>query len=106
MDIGEDEIEQTRKSRQKNTTINNGSLATRLTDSVDTGYAAASSILDQGYMRSNPNYSSIEVSIEDFHIEKVIGRGSFGKVYLVKKKSDGNLFAMKTLKKDMIIRKG
>jgi len=31
---------------------------------------------------------------------KVIGRGSFGKVYLVQKKDNDRLFAMKTLKKD------
>ncbi len=43
--------------------------------------------------------------MEDFDIIKVIGRGSFGKVYLVKKKDDGNYYAMKTLKKDMILRK-
>jgi len=34
----------------------------------------------------------------------VIGRGSFGKVYLVKKKDSGEHFAMKTLKKDVILR--
>ena len=45
------------------------------------------------------------VRLEDFDIVKVIGRGSFGKVYLVKKKDDGNYYAMKTLKKDMILRK-
>ena len=34
----------------------------------------------------------------------MIGRGSFGKVYMVKKKSDGAIYAMKSLKKDQIIR--
>ena len=29
------------------------------------------------------------VDVDDFIIQKVIGRGSFGKVYMVKKKSDG-----------------
>lgn len=40
------------------------------------------------------------MSLEHFTILKVIGRGSFGKVYLVRKNDDGLLFAMKTLKKD------
>jgi serine/threonine protein kinase len=44
--------------------------------------------------------------MDDFDIVKVIGRGSFGKVYLVKKKSCGSFYAMKTLKKDMILKKG
>lgn len=43
--------------------------------------------------------------MDHFDIVKVIGRGSFGKVYLVRKKDDGKVFAMKTLKKDMILRK-
>jgi len=43
--------------------------------------------------------------MDHFEIIKVIGRGSFGKVYLVRKKDDGKVFAMKTLKKDMILRK-
>ena len=51
------------------------------------------------------NHSSDSVNLEDFIIEKVIGRGSFGKVYLVRKKDDNKYFAMKTLKKDQIIRK-
>jgi serine/threonine protein kinase len=37
----------------------------------------------------NKYHSSGAVTIEDFAIIKVIGRGSFGKVYLVKKKNDG-----------------
>lgn len=43
------------------------------------------------------------MSLQSFHFIKVIGRGSFGKVFLVKKKDDGNYFAMKSLRKDVII---
>lgn len=46
------------------------------------------------------SYSSSDINLEHFSILKVIGRGSFGKVYLVKKNDDGMLYAMKTLKKD------
>ena len=56
--------------------------------------------------KADPNYSSQDISIEDFQIIKVIGRGSFGKVYLVQKKDSGEVFAMKSLKKDMVLRKG
>lgn len=42
-------------------------------------------------------------SLSDFQIKKVIGRGSFGKVFLVQKKSDGQVFAMKSLRKDVIL---
>lgn len=44
-----------------------------------------------------------DVTLASFHFIKVIGRGSFGKVFLVKKKDSGQYFAMKSLRKDVII---
>ena len=41
-----------------------------------------------------------KVSKDDFIILKVIGRGSFGKVYLVRHKETQLPYAMKILKKD------
>ena len=46
-----------------------------------------------------------KVGIEDFELVKVIGKGSFGKVTLVRKKSDKKLFAMKVLTKTNIIKR-
>jgi serine/threonine protein kinase len=40
------------------------------------------------------------VSKDDFFIMKVIGRGGFGKVYMVKKRTTGKVYAMKVLSKD------
>ena len=45
----------------------------------------------------------MDVSLSDFVIKKVIGRGSFGKVFLVQKKGSSEVFAMKSLRKDVII---
>lgn len=45
------------------------------------------------------------ISLESFKIIKVIGKGSFGKVFLVREKQSGQLYAMKVLKKDYILRK-
>ena len=42
------------------------------------------------------------LSYSDFEILKLLGRGSFGKVLLVKRKTNNNLYAMKVLKKDII----
>ena len=42
------------------------------------------------------------ININHFDIVRVIGRGSFGKVYLVKKKDSEEFFAMKVLKKEAI----
>src|SRR6185437_11118397 len=39
-----------------------------------------------------------KVRLDDFELLKVLGRGSFGKVMQVKKKSTGKIYAMKILK--------
>lgn len=44
-----------------------------------------------------------QVGVDDFELLKVIGKGSFGKVMMVRKKDDGKIFAMKVLRKDAII---
>jgi len=49
-------------------------------------------------------HKTVEIGLEDFIILKVIGRGSFGKVYMVRKRSNDQVYAMKCLHKDLIIR--
>lgn len=44
-------------------------------------------------------------TVEDFELVRVIGKGSFGKVTLVRKKSDSKLYAMKVLTKQNIIKR-
>ncbi|KAJ3090820.1 hypothetical protein HK102_002563 [Quaeritorhiza haematococci] len=44
-------------------------------------------------------------SIRDFEILKPISRGAYGKVYLAKKRTTQDLFAIKILKKDDMVRK-
>ena len=43
--------------------------------------------------------------LHDFEIKKVLGRGSFGKVYLVQNTTTQEVFAMKALRKDLLIEK-
>jgi serine/threonine protein kinase len=45
------------------------------------------------------------VTLDDFQLIKVIGKGSFAKVVLVRKKDNEKLYAMKILKKDHIIKR-
>lgn len=44
-------------------------------------------------------------SQEDYQLLKLIGKGSFGKVFLVRKKDDGKVYAMKTLNKGTIVQR-
>jgi serine/threonine protein kinase len=46
-----------------------------------------------------------KISKDDFKVIKVIGRGTFGKVFLVKKKDNDKIYAMKVLKKEQIAAK-
>ncbi|KAI9295020.1 kinase-like protein [Neoconidiobolus thromboides FSU 785] len=44
-----------------------------------------------------------KVTIDDFTLIRVLGRGNFGKVMLAEEKSTNNLYAIKVLKKEFII---
>jgi len=41
----------------------------------------------------------LRVNILDFEVKKVIGRGHFGEVQVVREKQTGDVYAMKTLRK-------
>ncbi|KAL3645219.1 hypothetical protein CASFOL_010399 [Castilleja foliolosa] len=57
-------------------------------------------------LRASPiNPCNKGTSIEDFEIMKPISRGAFGRVFLARKRSTGDLFAIKVLKKADMIRK-
>jgi serine/threonine protein kinase len=46
-----------------------------------------------------------DVTIDDFNLLKVLGRGAFGKVMLVEKKDTKEIYALKSLRKEEIIDK-
>ena len=49
------------------------------------------------------NGNQPKISAQDFQEIKLLGRGTFGKVLLVKKKSSDNIYAMKVLKKSIVL---
>jgi len=55
--------------------------------------------------RSLTHDGSHRVAVEDFDLIKVLGKGSFGKVMLVRRKTTSVLYAMKTLRKAQLIKR-
>jgi len=43
--------------------------------------------------------------LDDFILVKTVGKGSFGKVVMVRKKDDSKIYAMKILKKEMVLKR-
>jgi serine/threonine protein kinase len=43
------------------------------------------------------------VKFADFEVLEMLGEGSFGKVFRVRKRDTGKLYAMKTMKKSLLI---
>ena len=50
-------------------------------------------------------YQNNSVSLSDFHIIKKFSAGAYSRIYLVQKKSTGDIYAMKVMKKDDMVRK-
>jgi serine/threonine kinase 38 len=46
------------------------------------------------------------VSVDDFELLKIIGRGAFGEVRLCRERSSGTVFAMKTMRKAQLVGQG
>ena len=52
---------------------------------------------------STTGESKIHVAKKDFKICKVIGRGAYGKVFLVNYLPTGEFYAMKSIKKEVVL---
>jgi serum/glucocorticoid-regulated kinase 2 len=48
---------------------------------------------------------AVQVTMDDFSLLKVIGKGSYGKVMLVRKNDTGEMLAMKMLRKDYLAKR-
>lgn len=83
---------------------NKSASTSSLPSSISTSPSIVSKPLSQT-ANSSPNSTRRKINLDSFQIIRVIGKGSFGKVFLVREKASGNLFALKVLKKEYIIRK-
>ncbi|CAA6664819.1 unnamed protein product [Spirodela intermedia] len=84
----------------------------QLCDNIDVEKAEATTLMDEENdvvrsLRASPVHPSVKdrTSIDDFVIIKPISRGAFGRVFLAKKRTTGDLFAIKVLRKADMIRK-
>ncbi|XJO70614.1 hypothetical protein BDV3_000266 [Batrachochytrium dendrobatidis] len=69
------------------------------------GHSSGSTKYKTSYSSNSIRLSAAEVSPHDFNKIRLIGKGDVGRVYLVQKKDDNSLYAMKVLsKKEMIKR--
>mgnify|MGYP000844841747 CR=1 FL=1 len=84
--------------------MNYDSVDNSLKDTMNETNADNDDNEDEGVIE-NLMDSTKKISLNDFIRLKVIGRGSFGKVYLVRKRDTGLAYAMKILKKDQLIKK-
>lgn len=70
-------------------------------DTDDTEFDTRSSILVFSHKKEDE-----EVTLKDFEVLGVIGRGTFGKVFLAKFKKTQVLYAIKSLRKDVLVEAG
>jgi serine/threonine protein kinase len=59
--------------------------------------------MNQKFFGKDATVQQIKTQLEDFEVVSVLGKGAFGKVYLVQKKDTKDVYAMKSLRKDTII---
>ena len=55
------------------------------------------------YSRNDDKMDVSKFVFEDYKIVKHVGRGTFGKVYLVQNQKTGSYFAMKSIRKDVVL---
>jgi len=89
----------------------NGSSSNLKANAAPTTVTTTRAVESQNGVQKQPTQAQTKeddrkVSLDDFVQLKVIGRGGFGRVLLVKKKDSNKVYAMKVLKKKLIAHRG
>ncbi|KZT72605.1 Pkinase-domain-containing protein [Daedalea quercina L-15889] len=88
------------------TSVNVSKTKGRVTNTQNAADGPGRMAFRRTYSSHSIKVKSVEVGPQSFQKIKMLGRGDVGKVYLVREKKSGKLFAMKVLsKKEMIVRK-
>eukprot|EP01028_Stygiella_incarcerata_P013761 TRINITY_DN83_c0_g2_i1.p1 TRINITY_DN83_c0_g2~~TRINITY_DN83_c0_g2_i1.p1 ORF type:complete len:236 (-),score=63.20 TRINITY_DN83_c0_g2_i1:968-1675(-) len=72
-------------------------------ESSDSDEGGPSVLIEEDKTYLSPRERTKRLTVNDFELLNVVGKGSFGKVLQVKKKDTGKIFAMKVLQKDVVI---
>ncbi|XP_078517759.1 protein kinase C delta type isoform X2 [Lissotriton helveticus] len=80
-----------------------GLLPARGEDSTDSRYDKLWEGMTPKPAPARPSSISSRIAIENFTFHKVLGKGSFGKVILAELKGKNEFFAIKALKKDVVL---
>ncbi|XP_073769788.1 v-akt murine thymoma viral oncogene homolog 2, like isoform X1 [Danio rerio] len=83
--------------------VANGLQARDVDEPMEIKYSSPSDALED--MEMCLSKSSSRVTMNDFDYLKLLGKGTFGKVILVREKASGMYYAMKILRKEVIIAK-
>lgn len=72
---------------------------------IEMSDARVSDSINKIQISSRESSRGRRIQLDDFEYLKVLGKGSFGKVILCREKKSGQLYAIKVLKKEVIIKK-
>ena len=61
--------------------------------------------LEYEEVKKEKKHKSKEVTLDDFRVRRIIDKGSFGEVFLTENINDGKLYAMKRIKKAILVDK-
>jgi serine/threonine protein kinase len=93
------------KEKQKNSTRMPNSNSTSVNDYLFANKSKTDIQIKAGAKRKSI-FQNVLVQYTDFEIVKVIGRGSVGKILLVKYNQDQKYYVMKSIRKDQVISEG
>ena len=101
MNITVADLEQHKPSRPKSSAA--GDRCAAITERSSSAPLPVDAAGDRGGIHRPASLSERRLQLSDFTLNKVLGKGSFGKVMLAEYKLTGEVFAIKVLKKDVIV---
>ena len=89
--------------RKKSAKLNINGKKSKNSKSNSSSSSNLNDTLDENCYLTIGEFTSRRITLKDFNIVKLVGKGSFGKVFLVTTKNSTDFYAMKALKKDVVL---